>query len=127
MRFGKWEIFFKTANTMVKKLTTKADIRAEMEAEINRFKKDGGEVTEVPRGLSGRDKTDNSPPPTPGLFLEPTVKRTHVPEVIAAIEARRKEKPNHKANPAPQKKTKRRRKTIYDDFGEPLRTVWVEE
>ena len=127
MRFGKREIFVKTAYTMVKKLITKADIRAEMEAEINRFKQDGGEVTEVPRGLSGRDKLDNSPPPTPGLFLEPTTKRTHVPEVIAAIEARRKDKLKHTPNPAPQKRTKRRRKTIYDDFGEPLRTVWVEE
>ncbi|MEH6567913.1 MAG: hypothetical protein V7709_02480 [Halioglobus sp.] len=47
---------------MVKKLISKADIRAEMDAEINRFKQDGGEVTEVPLGLSGRDKLDNSPP-----------------------------------------------------------------
>ena len=112
---------------MVKKLISKADIRAEMEAEINRFKKDGGEVTEVPRGLSGRDRLDNSPPPVPGLFLEPTVKRTHVPEVIAAIEARRKDKLKHTPSPAPKKQTRRRQKTIYDDFGEPLRTVWIED
>lgn len=112
---------------MVKKLISKADIRAEMEAEINRFQSEGGEVTEVPLGLSGRDKFDNSPPPTPGLFLEPTVKRTHVPEVIAAIEARRKEKLKHKSSTASQKQTRRKRKTIYDDFGEPLRTVWVED
>jgi hypothetical protein len=49
-----------------------------------------------------------------------------VPEVVAAIEARRIHKLRHKPRfksrtPSPQ------RKIIYDDFGEPLRRVWQEE
>ncbi|MFT4825330.1 MAG: hypothetical protein ACJAUG_003797 [Halioglobus sp.] len=110
----------------MKKLPTKADMRAELERRINQFEKKGGQVTEIPTGISGRDVLDNSPPAR-RLFLEPTVTRTQVPEVIAAIEARRKEKVTAKPKHKPRKQTTRKRKTIYDDFGEPLRTVWVDE
>jgi hypothetical protein len=50
-----------------------------------------------------------------------------VPEVVAAIEARRKDKMSGK----PQRKRSRlpqpRRKIIYDDFGEPVRRIWVDD
>jgi hypothetical protein len=111
----------------VKKLQTKAEIRAHLEQEMHQFEQGGGSVTEVPRGISGNDATQSSPSHTRGLFLEPSVKRTHVPEVIAAIEARRKDKLVHKPKAKPQRTPKRRRKIIYDDFGEAVRTVWVEE
>jgi SutA-like transcriptional regulator len=111
----------------LKKIISKAEIRADLELEISQFEQGGGSVTQIPRGLSGRDALDNSIPATKRLFLEPTEKRTLVPEVVAAIESRRKEKPVHKPSPKPSTKLRRRRKTIYDDFGEPLRTVWVEE
>jgi len=109
----------------VKKPPSKAEIRAQLEREMALFKQDGGAITEIPRGLSGRDALENSSHPTQRLFLEPSSKRTHLPEVIAAIEARRKAKP--KPTPKPRLREKRRRKTIYDDFGEPLRKVWVDD
>jgi hypothetical protein len=49
-----------------------------------------------------------------------------VPEVVAAIEARRIQKTRHK--PRFNSRTpSRQRKIIYDDFGEPLRRIWQEE
>ena len=111
----------------MKKLLSKAEIRAHLQQEMDLFERDGGRVTKIPRGISGHDKTDTPAPNTHRLFLEPRVKRTHIPEVIAAIEARRKEKLKHKPTPKPRLQHKRRRKTIYDDFGEALRTVWVDD
>jgi hypothetical protein len=110
----------------LKKPVSKADIRDELLEETERFLKKGGCVDEIPRGLSG-----NNPGETPAfvnrrLFIEPKTPRTPVPEVVAAIEARRREK----YRPKPQAKsrlTRPRRKIIYDDFGEPLRRVWTEE
>jgi hypothetical protein len=46
-----------------------------------------------------------------------------VPEVIAAIDERRNAKPATK----PTTKPRTKKKIIYDDFGEPLRWIWVEE
>jgi hypothetical protein len=111
----------------VKKPPSKADIRAHLAREMERFEQKGGTVTKVPRGISGRDALEAGSQHTGRLFLEPSTKRTHVPEVIAAIEARRKARLKHKPTPKPRLPPKRRKKTIYDDFGEPLRTVWVED
>ena len=109
----------------MKKLPTKADIRADLEQEMTRYLKRGGHVDKIPRGVSGRDEALPSVLPSRSLFIEPSIERTPVPEVIAAIESRRgpKAKPPAKA----KRRTQRHRKTVYDDFGEPLRHVWVEE
>ncbi len=112
---------------MLKKPVSKAEIRAQLERETKRFLEGGGEVDRIPRGISGKDPGE---PPlflNRRLFVEPRTQRTLVPEVVAAIEARRKEKfkrsPQRKRSRLPQP----RRKVIYDDFGEPLRKVWVDE
>lgn len=110
----------------MKKPVSKADIRDELLQQTERFLQRGGSVEEIPRGLSGKDPGD---PPlflNRRLFVEPKSQRTLVPEVVAAIEARRQKKPPRK----PSRKgriAQPRRKVIYDDFGEPLRRVWVEE
>ena len=102
-------------------------MRAELQRETERFLRQGGEVEEIPRGVSGKNPGD---PPlflNRRLFIEPPIPRTPIPEVVAAIEARRRLKlrrgPVRKRSRLPQP----RRKVIYDDFGEPLRKVWVEE
>jgi len=111
----------------VKKPVTKAELRAELERETERFLQEGGHVNRIPSGISGKDPGD---PPlflNQRLFTEPRETRTPIPEVIAAIESRRmeklKRKPVRKRSRLPQP----RRKVIYDDFGEPLRRVWVED
>ena len=111
----------------LKKPVSKAQIRAELERETERFLKRGGEVERVPQGLSGKDPSEPPVFLNRRLFVEPRTTRTLVPEVVAAIEARRqarlKRTPTRKRSRLPQP----RKKIIYDDFGEPLRKVWVED
>jgi len=106
---------------------SKADMRAELDREMEQFLQQGGHVENIPQGISGKDPGDAPLFLNSRLFIEPRGSRTPLPEVVAAIEARRKLKPQR----GPQSKRKRRpqprRKLIYDDFGEPLRKVWVEE
>ena len=111
----------------MKKPVSKAEIREELERQMERFLNRGGQVENVPRGLSGKDPGD---PPTflnRRLFIEPKTSRTLVPEVVAALEARRQERFKRKPTRKRSRMPKPRRKVIYDDFGEPLRKVWVEE
>lgn len=112
---------------MVKKLPTKAEQSAQMAREMRSFLKQGGKVDHVPRGTSGKEPGD---PPTylaRRLFAEPRESRTFVPEVVAAIEARRLENLKRTPKRKRARPPKPRRKIIYDDFGEPLRRVWVDE
>ncbi|MCB1707144.1 MAG: hypothetical protein KDI10_00230 [Halioglobus sp.] len=111
----------------LKKPVSKEDVRAELLQETERFLDRGGEVENIPRGVSGKNPGD---PPlflNRRLFIEPPAPRTPIPEVVAAIEARRgltmRRRPVAKRSRLPQT----RRKIIYDDFGEPLRRVWVED
>lgn len=110
----------------MKKPVSKADIRDELLEETERFLQEGGCVSEIAQGISGKNPGD---PPlflNRRLFIEPKTKRTLIPEVVAAIEARRLEKFRKKPQPKPRL-PRPRRKIIYDDFGEPLRRVWTEE
>ncbi|WP_328799295.1 hypothetical protein [Sediminihaliea albiluteola] len=112
----------------MKKPISKAELRAALEDAMLRYLDKGGEVETVPRGVSGADPLSPSAHRSRNLFLEPRTERTPVPEVVAAIEARRQAmlKRNSKAK-APAKTPKPRRKTLYDDFGEPLRRVWSDD
>lgn len=94
------------------------------------FLQHGGQVNEVPRGISGRENPksalpDNSFAPS-SRAQAPAEDLLPLNNVIKEIEARRKSrnKPQStkKASPPRQKK-----KIIYDDFGEPLRYTWVDE
>ncbi len=111
----------------MKKPVSKADLRADLERETERFLSGGGNVESIPRGKSGKDASEPPVFLSKRLFIEPRAERTLVPEVVAAIEERRKallkRTPKRKRSRLPQP----RRKVIYDDFGEPLRQVWVED
>lgn len=111
----------------LKKPVSKADERARLQREMERFLNRGGEVERVPTGVSGKDPGD---PPlflNRRLFVEPPLPRTPIPEVVAAIEARRRVKPGRRPVRKKSRLPQPRRKIIYDDFGEPLRRVWIEE
>jgi hypothetical protein len=102
-------------------------MRAQLAQEVEDFLRGGGEVKEIPRGISGKDP---SQPPlflTRRLFTEPRESRTPVPEVVAAIEERRRQMLKRTPVKKRSRLPKARRKTIYDDFGEPLRRIWVED
>jgi hypothetical protein len=111
----------------LKKPVSKEEVRAALQQETERFLDRGGEVEQIPQGVSGKNPGDAPLFLNRRLFTEPPIPRTPVPEVVAAIEARRllnlRRRPVRKRSRLPQP----RRKVIYDDFGEPLRKVWVEE
>jgi hypothetical protein len=111
----------------LKKPVSKADVRTALQEETERFLDQGGAVENIPRGVSGKNPGDPPVFLNRRLFIEPPTARTPIPEVIAAIEARRSLNPGRtpvrKRKPLPQP----RRKVIYDDFGEPLRKVWVDD
>jgi hypothetical protein len=112
---------------MVKKLPTKADLRAQLEQHTTRYLDHGGEVSEVPHGASGNDPLNPRAFQGSGLFTQPRSKRTYVPEVVAAIEGRRKDRLKSRAVQKRTRLPQLRRKVLYDDFGEPIRKVWVDE
>jgi hypothetical protein len=104
-----------------KKPPTHAEIRAQLRAEIRAYLENGGKVAQIERGISGRD--DNLPL-RKVFFDAPKESRTYVTELVASVDARRK--PSATKAPTPKAK-KPRLKTLYDDFGEPLRKIWVED
>lgn len=110
----------------MKKPVSKSDIRDELLRETECFLQQGGHVKEIPQGISGRDPGDPPLYLNRRLFVEPRSPRTHIPEVVAAIEARRLSRFRRKP-PQKRRLTQPRRTVIYDDFGEPLRRVWKEE
>lgn len=107
----------------MKKPVSKATIRSEIEQQIDDYLNKGGKVDEIDRGISGHQASAGPIKPDKSLFQQPKATRTYVPEVIAAIDARRKVK-----HPAAKSSSRQpRKKIIYDDFGEPLRWAWVDD
>lgn len=102
---------------MVKKLRTKAEIRAEIENQISDYLLEGGHVEDCPRGQSGREAALHPFKVQPND--KPAEPRTPVGEAIAAIESRKHSAPAKKQRPSKPKKI-----LIKDDFGQPLRWVW---
>ena len=111
----------------MKKPVSNDDIRRELQQEIDNFLEQGGRVENIPQGTSGKNPGDPPLSLNRRLFVEPKSTRTHIPEVVAAIEARRKAKLQRTPKPKRSRAGKPKRKIIYDDFGEPLRKVWVDD
>lgn len=101
----------------MKPLPTKANIRSEMEQQIQQYLNQGGEVKSVPRGESGCDHNHN--PFSQYAIDRSNQKRTPLTHLVKTIEERKQ--------PAPPKKRRPKKRLITDDFGEPLRWVWDEE
>lgn len=105
---------------MITPTKTRRQLHQELEQQVQEFLHKGGQVNEVPRGLSGRPDANG---PLISIFDGSSQEdRTPLPEVVAAIEARKK--PALALKP---KKPRPRKKVILDDFGQPLRWEWVEE
>ncbi len=106
---------------MLKPLATKADLRRELDRQMEEFLREGGQVHEIPRGISGRNPGEGMLPEAPIISDKPKEERTYLNDVVAGIEARRKAQ-----HPEKKKSRRPRKKYIYDDFGEPIRWVWEE-
>lgn len=104
---------------MIKPTKTKAEVRAELEAQIQRFISTGGDVKAVDSGISGIDNNRN-------VFAQntsftPKETRTPLNGIVRELDARKKATRDRKSV-----KKKPSRRLIVDDFGEPVRWVWDE-
>lgn len=103
------------------KRPTKAELRAQLAQHTQAFISKGGTVSEVNSGATGL--IDGAYNTRNFNFTEPRKERTPLTNVMATMDARRGQKKATPAVPRPRS----RKKVIYDDFGEPLRVIWVEE
>ncbi len=101
---------------MIKPTKTKAEVRAELDAQVARFLSKGGGVEQVERGESG--VTDNRNLFAKGTVFTPRETRTPLNGLVQDLEARKKRNATAKVHRRPKKRA------ILDDFGEPIRWVW---
>lgn len=104
----------------MKSRQTKQEIRQQIAQQVEDFLRTDGEIHQVKMGDSGL--VDGKYNQAHVGFGEPKQTRTPLDNVVAELEQRKRQK---KA-PAPKTSTsnRRKKKVIYDDFGEPLRWVW---
>lgn len=102
----------------------KDQLREKLRRQTEDFVARGGQIDRVAPGVSGRGDALR-PPPATHFNAGPRQARTPVPEVVAAIELRRKQKSIKRS--ASGRITKPRRTLVYDDFGEPLRWEWKDQ
>lgn len=102
------------------KRLTKREVHQQMQQEISQFLDKGGEVHEFERGESAliNGKLDDRS----SGFGQGRKKRTPLNDELKAVDERKKPP----AAPVVQKVRRPHKKIIYDDFGEPIREVWVE-
>src|SRR5688572_16675334 len=94
---------------MIKPTKTRRQLHQELEQQVQEYLHKGGHVNEVPRGLSGRPDANG---PLISIFDGSSQEdRTPLPDVVAAIEARKKPQLAQKL-----KKPRPRKKVILDDF-----------
>lgn len=103
----------------MKPTKTKAEIRAELDAEVARYLSKGGNVNNIPTGTSGN--VDNRNLFANSTQFEPKQERTPLNEVVKELEARK-----HDKSTATARNRRPTKKLITDDFGEPIRWVWQE-
>jgi len=103
----------------MKPIKTKAQIRAEIDSQIESYLASGGEVNAIANGISGN--TTNSNLFAHSTTFEPKQERTPVFDIVRDLEERKRNKPlQSKVSKRPKKKL------ITDDFGEPIRWVWLD-
>lgn len=112
---------------MIKKPITKTEQRDEIQRQTQKFLKHGQQVKEIPKGVSSRDEAAGPLPKTRWHMEKSDTQRTYLTEVVDSLEQRKQIKSTTLASKRPPRQKKPKRQLIYDDFGEPLRWVWVDE
>ena len=106
-----------------KQKANKADLRNDLDRDIETFLAGGGRIVNVQAGETALESRA-APLRTP-IFNEPRISRTPLDDVVATLDERRKTQ--SKRSPSRARKPQPKKRMIYDDFGEALRTVWSEE
>lgn len=104
---------------MDKSKPTKKEKRDEINAQVEAFLREKGEIKQFNMGdtglINGKFHHEKV------AFSEPKQTRTPLNHVVADIENRKRS-----PKPPPIKKSRPKKKVIYDDFGEPIRWYWEE-
>ena len=110
---------------MIKKPPNKQQLSSRIASETQRYLKKGQDIHVIPKGVSSRDDAKTPLKPETWQLQTTSQERTYIPEVVETLEKRRAiDKP---VATQKSKTRKPRKRLIYDDFGEPLRWVWVDD
>ena len=102
---------------------SKKSIRKEILAKTQDYLSSGGSIEEVSLGESGQNTKE--PRVRPAIKIdESSENKIYLTDVIATIDARKVK--TIKSITLTENHSGRHKKLIYDDFGEPLREVWVD-
>ncbi|MFW2422076.1 MAG: hypothetical protein ACN4EJ_05625 [Porticoccaceae bacterium] len=103
---------------------SKRQIRDQLKRETQAYLARGGEINRVTQGQSGLTHFTAGRSQSELFIGAPRQPRTYLNESVQALEQRKQTAKVQRAN---KPRTRPRKKIIYDDFGEPLREVWVDE
>lgn len=98
-------------------------MRKELQSKTKEFLSKGGEIQRCDRGETAEPYDQ---PRNKSVFVTPSPlkTRTYLNDVVSRLDSRKKK---NKQAPAAKKPTARpKKKIIYDDFGEPVREVWID-
>ena len=104
---------------------TKADLRSDLNKDIEAFLSEGGQIDRFEPGETALEARI-APLRTP-IFNEPRTERTPLDDVIATLDERRRSKLKRTPARKRSRKPQLRKRVVYDDFGEAIRTVWQED
>ena len=101
---------------------SKKSLRKELRKKIEEFLDNGGQIKKYDHGETG-EPADK--PRAQSVFISPSpIKtRTYVNEEVASLDSR---KQKSRAQAPKKTITPPKKKIIYDDFGEPIREIWVD-
>lgn len=108
----------------MQKPPSKADLRRELEDQLQQFLHAGKEVKQIPKGVSGKETGANFHKPMQWQMEKSEGERTYLPDVVQRLDERKQPKPRVASRHV---RKRARKKLVYDDFGEPLRWVWVDD
>ena len=102
---------------------SKNRLRKQLREKTEAFLGSGGKIKKCQPGETGEPADQ---PRARGVFVSPSpIKtRTYVNDLVTKIDQRKRKSPD---KPASKVSKRPKKKIIYDDFGEPLREVWVDE
>ena len=103
------------------KRPTKSEIRNSLAAQVNEYLNQGGQIKQFDQGDSSL--VDGKYDRNQFVYGLPKQQRTPISETLNVIDNRKKQR---LTAPSTRPRLRRVKKTIYDDFGEPLREVWVD-
>ena len=103
------------------KRPTKTEIRNSLAAQVNEYLNQGGQIKQFDQGDSSL--VDGKYDRNQFVYGLPKQQRTPISETLNVIDNRKKQR---LTVPSTRPRLRRVKKTIYDDFGEPLREVWVD-